>query len=143
MSNFTFATPDEAEQAFYEAFERGDLAALMAVWATQEEIVCVHPQGPRLVGHDAIEQSYKQIFGSGMQLRVEIAQSHQYHTQALAVHCVIEMLTVQGEREAPPPIAAVNVFALTDDGWRMVAHHSSAVPPAGAVAESVHDHTLH
>jgi ketosteroid isomerase-like protein len=143
MSNFSYATPDEAEQAFYEAFERGDIAALMAVWATQEEIVCVHPQGPRLVGHDAIEQSYKQIFGSGMQLRIEIAQSHQYHTQALAVHCVIEILTVQGERDTPPPLAAVNVFALTDDGWRMVSHHASAVPPAGAVAESVHDHTLH
>jgi ketosteroid isomerase-like protein len=115
----------------------------MAVWAEQDEIVCVHPQGPRLVGHEAIAASYKAIFSSGMSLKVELAQSHQYQTQALAVHCVIEMLTVKGESEAPPPIAATNVFALTDNGWRLVAHHAGAVPFAGSMPEDSQTHTLH
>ena len=40
----------EAARAFYEAFEARDVEAMMATWAEDEEIVCVHPGGSRLVG---------------------------------------------------------------------------------------------
>ena len=43
-----FPTPQDAESAFYEALERADLEQMMAVWSEDEEIVCVHPGGPRL-----------------------------------------------------------------------------------------------
>ena len=33
-----FPTPDDAETAFYDAFERGDLAAMMVVWAEGDEV---------------------------------------------------------------------------------------------------------
>ena len=45
-----FPTPDDAESAFYDAFERADLAAMMVVWAEDDDVVCVHPPGPRLTG---------------------------------------------------------------------------------------------
>lgn len=41
-----YATSEEAGQAFYDALEQGDLAQLMAVWADDEDIVCIHPGGP-------------------------------------------------------------------------------------------------
>ena len=41
-------TAQDAENAFYEALEHGDLEGMMAVWAEDEEIICVHPTGPRL-----------------------------------------------------------------------------------------------
>ena len=47
-----FPTAQDAEAAFYEAFETGDLEAMMNVWAEDEEIVCVHPGEARLVGYD-------------------------------------------------------------------------------------------
>src|SRR2546422_2607886 len=65
-----FPTPDDAETAFYEAFERADLAAMMAVWAESDEIVCIHPQGPRLSGFEAVRESWAQNFAGGSQLRV-------------------------------------------------------------------------
>ena len=40
-----FATPEEAEHAFYEALEQGDTVRLMQVWADDEEVVCIHPGG--------------------------------------------------------------------------------------------------
>ena len=46
----------EVEAAFYEALNRADVEALMALWADDEEIVCIHPGGPRLHGHAAIQQ---------------------------------------------------------------------------------------
>ena len=47
----------EVEAAFYDALNRADLEALMALWADDEEIVCIHPGGARLIGHAAIRAS--------------------------------------------------------------------------------------
>ena len=48
MSVKIFPTAQDAETAFYEALERCDLEGMMAVWAEDEEIVCVHPAGGRV-----------------------------------------------------------------------------------------------
>ncbi|MFI4923833.1 MAG: YybH family protein, partial [Vicinamibacteria bacterium] len=48
-----YTTPQDAATAFYQAFEARDLDAMMATWADDEEIVCVHPGAQRLVGYDA------------------------------------------------------------------------------------------
>jgi uncharacterized protein len=37
----------------------------MAVWADDDEIVCVHPGGPRVVGAAAIRASFEAIFANG------------------------------------------------------------------------------
>ena len=42
-------TPDETEAQFYEALQRGDLDRVMAVWADDDDIACIHPSGPRLL----------------------------------------------------------------------------------------------
>jgi len=50
---------DEIEAAFYEALQKGDIDRLMACWSDDEEVVCVHPGGPRLVGLENIRQSFE------------------------------------------------------------------------------------
>ncbi|MCX7273964.1 MAG: nuclear transport factor 2 family protein, partial [Burkholderiales bacterium] len=45
-----FATAEAAEEAFYDAMQRGDAIAMMALWADDEDVACVHPNGPRLIG---------------------------------------------------------------------------------------------
>ena len=70
MTARSFPTAQDAENAFYEALERGDLAAMVAVWAEADDVVCVHPRGPRLVGFDAVRQSWAQIF-AGEDRRLE------------------------------------------------------------------------
>ena len=40
----------DIERAFYDALQKADLDKLMACWADEDEIVCVHPGGVRLVG---------------------------------------------------------------------------------------------
>ena len=65
VSTKIFPTAQDAENAFYEALERGDLEGMMAVWAEDEEIVCVHPGGPRLSGQDQVRESWAQIFSGG------------------------------------------------------------------------------
>jgi ketosteroid isomerase-like protein len=112
----TFPTPQDAEAAFYEALETADLEAMMEVWAEDEEVVCVHPGGPRLAGFEQVRASWAQILGSG---------------QRLKVHSVHENILVQGESRARAPVAATNVYLRTGKGWRMIVHHGSPAP-AGA-----------
>src|SRR3954465_5581625 len=44
-----YTPPPDAALAFYQAFEAKDLDAMMAAWADDEEVICVHPGGTRLV----------------------------------------------------------------------------------------------
>ncbi|WP_287809273.1 SAM-dependent methyltransferase, partial [Pseudomonas sp.] len=43
--------PDHLTLQAVKALNRADVDALMALWADDEEIVCVHPNGLRLIGH--------------------------------------------------------------------------------------------
>jgi len=140
-----FPTPDDAEAAFYDAFERADLAAMMAVWAADDDIVCVHPQGPRLVGFDAVRESWTQIFASGTALRIRTVDARRYLGSTMAVHSVVEMLAAAAEQGASSPVSATNVYVLTENGWRMTVHHASPTPEPARPARDTpaETHTLH
>jgi uncharacterized protein (TIGR02246 family) len=126
----TFPTPQDAEAAFYEALEAGDLEAMMEVWAEDEDIVCVHPGGPRLAGYDQVRDSWAQIFGSGQRLNVQVSNQVVLSGMMLAVHSVHENILVQGESRPRAPVAATNVYLRTGNGWRMILHHGSPAPQA-------------
>jgi ketosteroid isomerase-like protein len=57
-----FATAEEAQQVFYQAIERADLAQMMTVWAEDDDIVCIHPGGPRHTGIEEVRESWRRIF---------------------------------------------------------------------------------
>ena len=67
-------TADEVEAAFYEALHRGDVDALMACWADEDEVFCVHPGGPRLVGSGAIRAAFEQMFADGGAIHAQPAR---------------------------------------------------------------------
>jgi ketosteroid isomerase-like protein len=130
-----FPTAQDAENAFYEALERADLDAMMAVWAEDEEIVCVHPGGPRLVGQEQVRESWAQIFSGGPQARVHASHQATHGGMMIAVHSVVETFTLLAERgdARPLPAVATNVYLRTGAGWRMLMHHAS---PFAAPAKS-------
>ncbi|MGE5242486.1 MAG: YybH family protein, partial [Bacteroidota bacterium] len=97
MSPAVFPTARDAENAFYEALERCDLDGMMAVWAEDEEIVCVHPGGPRLTGQEQVRESWARIFQSGPRARVSLTQQVAIGAMMLAVHSVHENFSVEGE----------------------------------------------
>src|SRR2546428_3410803 len=65
MSSKIFPAAQDAENAFYEALERCDLVGMMAVWAEDEDIVCIHPTGPPLTGQDEVRRGWARIFAGG------------------------------------------------------------------------------
>ena len=137
MRPTAFPTPQDAENAFYEALERADLDAMMAVWAEDEEIVCVHPTGPRLAGHEQVRESWRRIF-SGGGTRLSVTQQVATLAMMVAVHSVHENAPATGAKRAPATVVATNVYLRTAAGWRMIVHHAShaLVQPEAASAEA-------
>ena len=133
---------DEVEAAFYEALHNADLEQLMACWADEDEIVCVHPGGPRLVGAAAIRQAFEQMFSVGA-IHATPERLRRIEALGAAVHNVLERVdqqTAEGMRRAW--VVATNVYLKTAHGWRLVAHHAS--PGRSEVAEvTQHAQLLH
>lgn len=128
MKRTTFASAQDVETAFYEALERADLDAMMQVWSDDEEVVCIHPSGPRLVGYERVRESWTQIFASRQRLQVRTSDQSVAQGMMFAIHSLHENITVVGESRPRPPVAVTNVYVRTSNGWRMVAHHASHAP---------------
>lgn len=125
MTLTIFATPEDAETAFYEALESADLEAMMDVWAEDEEIVCVHPGGPRLTGFEQVRDSWRDIFAGGPSMRFELTGQQYLRAVRVAIHSVHENIVVTGQSHPVNPIVATNVYIQTERGWRLLVHHAS------------------
>ena len=128
MNKSLFASPQDAEAAFYEALTKADLESMMAVWADDDDIYCVHPGGARITGVEQVRESWRQIFASGQTLRFHLREQQQVQGMMLSVHSVYEQITVTGDPRPRGPVIATNVYLRTERGWRMVAHHASPAP---------------
>jgi ketosteroid isomerase-like protein len=124
-----FATPQDAEAAFYEAIERGDLEEMMSIWAEDEEIVCIHPGGPRITGYTSVREAWRRVFEGGSRLVVRIGDVSTVQGPFTAVHSVVEHIGLADDDRAHAPVIATNVYVRSALGWRLLVHHASAAPP--------------
>lgn len=130
-----FASAQDVETAFYEALERCDIDTMMAVWAEDEEVVCVHPGGPRLVGYATIREAWQRIFDNGRKLQVRLSQQKTVTTPFAVVSTLLEHISSTDDGKLSAPVAATNIYVRGALGWRMVAHHASPVPPSSVGEE--------
>jgi ketosteroid isomerase-like protein len=135
------SSPDEIEAAYYDALSRADLEALMALWADDEEIVCLHPGGQRVVGHVAIRAGWEEILSHGA-LHIQPRQLHATHNMLTAVHSVVEDIAHPTNAIQEVHVVATNVYMKTAQGWKIVMHHAS-VCPGPAPAEQATSSILH
>lgn len=121
-----FATPQDAEAAFYDAFIKHDLEAMMMVWADEDEIYCVHPRGPRVAGVAQVRESWRQIFTGARDMQFHIREQHLVQAMMVSVHSVYERIVLpEGARAW---VLATNIYVRTGGGWRMMVHHASPTP---------------
>ena len=116
---------DDTEAAFYDALQHGDIARLMACWTEEDDIVCIHPGGPRVVGVAAIRATFEAMFANGS-IRAWPERVRKIDSMASCVHNLVERVEVatpEGPQNAW--VIATNIYHKTAQGWRMVAHHAS------------------
>lgn len=134
----------DLEARFYEALQAGDLDKLMACWADEDDILCIHPGGPRLIGAGAIRLAYESLFAQAGAVSVQAQQLRKIETVVCEIHSVVERLTVmtqQGPQEVF--LLATNVYHKTAQGWRMVVHHVSPGSAQEMVDVTDAPHVLH
>lgn len=125
MQAALMATPDETEAQFYEALQQADIERMMAVWADEDDIACVHPQGARLVGAHAIRAGFDDLFSQGS-VDCRPVQVRRSVIGACAVHQVLEQVrVVTPEGPQTGYLISTNVYLKTPQGWRMLVHHAS------------------
>lgn len=123
-----FASAVECEHAFYEALEAADAAAVAELWLDDDDVCCVHPNGPRLLGHGAVTASWRAILANGP-LQVRASSRKALETPMVTVHNVVEeVLVVEGGTQQIVHVIATNAYVKTPAGWKMVLHHASPAP---------------
>jgi ketosteroid isomerase-like protein len=113
----------EANDAFYRAFNEKSLPAMEAVWASSEDVTCIHPGWNLLRGHSMVMESWKAILSNPNQPRVLSGGA----TVNLAGDVA---LVICRELVGGIPLAATNVFTLEEGAWRLLHHHSGPVEEA-------------
>jgi ketosteroid isomerase-like protein len=113
-----------ANQAFYDAHEGRDLAAMRAVWEHSDRVICVHPGWPILRTWPVVEQSWMRILG-GPGRNQFILTNASVHVAGDVAWVTLDENLVAGE--ASGTIAATNMYVRSDGGWQLVLHHGSPV----------------
>lgn len=113
-------------QAFYDAFEAGDLDAMSEVWEHSDRVTCVHPGWPARRGWAAVASAWMALFQGAERLQFILTELRVSVVGDVAWVSVDE--NVLGE-SAGGTVAAVNIFVRAAGRWRMVAHHGSPVTP--------------
>jgi ketosteroid isomerase-like protein len=117
-------SPDEAEVVFYEAFMRGDIEVMSALWA-DDDVVCVHPGSGIISGYESVMRSWRHILedSHGVEIRYNIMKKTQ--TDSLAVHVVAEEIIDNSITAAI--VISTNVYRRFKQGWMIVEHHGSVI----------------
>lgn len=118
-----FATASAAEEAFYEALEAGEIEPLVQLWAEDEDVVCVHPNGSRATGLAAVRATFEEMLSSGG-IDIRVSNVHIQQTATMAVHHLTEHVAVSGDQGGSEivQLAATNVYLKGPVGWQMILH---------------------
>ena len=108
-----------ANQAFYEAFARADVAAIDGLWARRAPVACVHPGWDALHGRDEVMASFRAILGNGApEVRCTRPSAYVLGESAYVV-C--------GESVGGAELVATNLFVREDDAWVLVFHQAGPI----------------
>ena len=114
---------DEAESAFYSAFENLDLDLMKATWHQADNVYCIHPGGPAQTGYEAVLKHWAYILGGSQPTKIEYKVTAVEKHEKFAIHLVEETI---GSDDIV--VIATNTYINTDNGWRLYSHHASLPP---------------
>jgi ketosteroid isomerase-like protein len=138
-----FSTPEAAEAAFYSAFETRNLEAMMAVWAEDDSIACIHPLSAPLDGRAAVAAGWRSMFEAAGKFRIQVEIAHEIREAGRVIRIVREYLLIGQETEPRPPILATNLYRKEGEGWNLVLHHASPLQVGGTPAARTPPVVLH
>ncbi len=109
-----------ANEAFYDAFARRDVAAMEALWSSRDDLACVHPGWEALLGRREVLSSWRAIMSSPDAPEVECLGAVAHVMGEVAYVVCNEVLT-------SAELCATNLFVREGGAWKLVHHHAGPV----------------
>lgn len=106
-----------ANEAFYRAFDSGDLDAMESLWARHMPVACIHPGSAVLTDRRTVMESWRTILDSGARPSISCCEATAHLCGDAAFVTCYEDLR-QGF------LVATNIFVWEDDRWKMVHHQA-------------------
>jgi len=107
-----------ANREFYRAFGQRDWAAIDRLWSRQRPVACIHPGWDALTDRAAVMRSWKQIVESPSAPNIVCRNETPFLLGDIAFVVCHEVLS-EGV------LAATNIFAREEGGWKLVHHQAS------------------
>jgi len=128
-----------ANAAFYAAFTAGSVDELVRLWADGDDISCIHPGWPALVGRPAVIASWRDILLSTNRPHIVCQEPYAIVTGDSGHVLCVEIIGSMA-------LAAANHFRRVGDEWRLIHHQSSPIaqierqvaPNAPAASRQIH-----
>jgi ketosteroid isomerase-like protein len=128
----TYATPQDAEDAFYDALDAGARDQLLSVWAETDDICCLLPMHPLVQGRQGVTEVFTHLFSQGQGVSLSITHLGWIETDELAIHFVEETVQAPPTETPPPPFYGTNIYRKDHGGWRLIVHQNAPAPPPTA-----------
>ena len=115
-----------ANSAFYEAFEARDLDSMSDLWEHSDRVSCSHPGWGVLRGWSQVAASWMALFQGPQRLQFILTD------ERVEVEGDVGWVTVDENLlgdDAGSTVTSMNLFVRGPHGWRVIAHHGSAVAP--------------
>jgi ketosteroid isomerase-like protein len=127
----TYNTPQEAEDAFYDALDAGNLDQLLSVWAESADICCLLPMHPMIQGRQGVTDVFTHALSQGHGVSLAITHLGWIETDDIAIHQVEETVLAPPSTDTPPPppFYGTNIYRKDNTGWRLIVHQNAPTPP--------------
>ena len=123
---------EEAKQAnerFYEAFNKQDLRLMKDVWSSAGMVHCIHPGWIVLRGHVSVIKSWSDIFQNTDNLEIKLSDVEVEVDGGVAwVSCQENLFSIQSVGIQASKVHATNLFKKITGQWKMIQHHASSLP---------------
>lgn len=123
-----------ANEAFYNAFATQDFTAMEELWSLENPISCIHPGWSPQHGRDLVLDTWRAILDEqAPAIHFTGAEAYMMGACAAIVTCY--------EIVDNSVLAASNIFAREESGWRLVHHQSGPAPASLSVAQGAEKKT--
>jgi len=118
---------EEANLAFYEAFEHRDITRMERVWSRSQHARCIHPGWEPVVGWVDIRQSWVDIFRTMKSIDFTLEDVHVEVSENTAwVNLVAHAdLETDDDEAFETSVVSTTILERSEGQWYVVLHHSS------------------
>ena len=130
----------EANQRFYDSFNKNDIERMIEVWLNDSTSQCIHPGWDVLTGFENIMISWQKIFAAAQDLEIKLSHVEVTTSEDLAwVTCQENLFSILSSGVQLSKVHSTNLFKKVNGEWKMILHHASPVrglPTAEKISEN-------